>query len=231
MPRKNPQETASMIQNRDGTPCAAPLATGQGQWKMRQLQREGDRGDINLNWTQPLTKNLRAPADEENAGDRMGKDSDGASSTDGETETKKKARCLKKPAQGRARAIAKDGEDPTLANLSFLERLSASHGTEAKHKKQIEQFLSLAVKEELARRGRRGRRGNRAVPKHELQPRTTCDQRRDPTGETSALPTPVREAGRKARSVIDTSEGLEKSGSDTFKTTVANNDLVSDLLG
>ena len=46
--------------------------------------------------------------------------------------------------RGRARASAKGGEDPTLAILSFLERVSVSHGTEAKYKKQVEQFLSFS---------------------------------------------------------------------------------------
>ena len=47
-----------------------------------------------------------------------------------------------------------------------------------------------------ARRGRRGRRGNRAVPEHELQPRTTCERWRGPTGGPSLLPTSGRKVGR-----------------------------------
>ena len=98
-----------------------------------------------LHRTKPRTRNLRTPADEENAGDWSEKDRDGTSSTDGDAETKKKQRLLERSARGRARAIAKAGEDPTLANLSFLERVSVSHGTEAKYKKQVEEFLSFGA--------------------------------------------------------------------------------------
>ena len=52
--------------------------------------------------------------------------------------------------RGRARAISKAGEDPTLANLSFLEIVSVSHETETKYKKRVEQFLSFADEEKLA---------------------------------------------------------------------------------
>ena len=61
-----------------------------------------------------------------------------------------------------------------------------------------------------ASRGRRGRRGNRAVPEQELQPSTTRDRRRSPTGGALTLPTPVREVGMKARSGAESSEKLEK---------------------
>ena len=111
--------------------------------KVRQMLRERDRGEINvsssptLHRTKPLTRNLRTPADEEN-------ESDGTSSTDGDAETKKKTKTLERPARRRARASAEAGEDPTLANLSFLQEVPVSHGTEAKYKKQIEQFLSFA---------------------------------------------------------------------------------------
>ena len=76
--------------------------------------------------------------------------SDGTSSIDGQAETKRKQRRLKQSASGRARAISKAGEDPTLALLSFLKRVSVSHGTEAKYKKRVEQFLSFAEEEKLA---------------------------------------------------------------------------------
>ena len=181
--------------------------------------------------TKPLTKNLRAPADEENAGDWTGKDSDGASSTDGEAEIKKKARDLTRPARERARAIAKAGEDLTLANLSFLERVSASHGTEAKHQKKIEQFLSFADKEKLALAV-----DDEVGAASVLCLNMSCSQERLVTdeetllAELSAPPTPVREAEEKlARSQRTLKD--EKTGSDTFKTTVAQNDLVSNLLG
>ena len=76
-----------------------------------------------LRRAKPLTRNAR---------DWSERDSDGTSSTDGEAETKRKQRRLEQSAWRRARAHAKNGEDPTLANLSFLERVSVSHGTEAK---------------------------------------------------------------------------------------------------
>ena len=91
-------------------------------------------------------------------------------------ETKKKQRRLERSARGRARAIAKAGEDPTLANLSFLERVLVSHGTETRYKKQVEQFLSFADEGKTsARRGRRGRRGNRAAPESCSQGRPVSD--------------------------------------------------------
>ena len=100
--------------------------------------------------TQPLTRNLRTLADEENAGDWTERDSDATSSTGGDAETKKKQRRLEQSAWRRARAIAKAGEDPTLANLSFIERESVSLETEGKYKKQVEQFLNFADEENLA---------------------------------------------------------------------------------
>ena len=66
-------------------------------------------------------------------------DSDGTSSSDGEVETKRKQRRLEQSAW-----------DPTLANLSFLEGVSVSHGTEAKYKTRVEQFLGFADEEKLA---------------------------------------------------------------------------------
>ena len=114
------------------------------------------------------------------------------------------------------------GDEPEqvqkLARIrSFLERGSVSQGTEAKYKKQVEQFLSFADDEKLA-----------LVADDEvdaaivLQPRATCERWRGATGGASVLPTPVREVGRtKIRSVVESSEGLEKKGSDTIKTTVA----------
>ena len=53
----------------------------------------------------PLTRNLRTPADEGNAGDWSEKDSDGTSSTDGEADTKRKQRRLEQSSQGLARAV------------------------------------------------------------------------------------------------------------------------------
>ena len=54
----------------------------------------------------------------------------------------------------------------------------------------------------------------------------TRDRRRSPAGGASTLPTTVRELGTKARSGVEISEKQEKTGSDTLKTTVANDDLV-----
>ena len=88
--------------------------------KVRQLLREINvSSSPTLHRAKPLTRNLRTPADEENAGDGSERDSDATSSTDGDAETKKKQQRLERSAWGRARAIAKVGEDPTLANLSF----------------------------------------------------------------------------------------------------------------
>ena len=86
----------------------------------------------------------------------------------------------------------KAGEDPTLANLSFLERVSVSHGTEAKYRTRVEQSSVLRTRITGARRGRRGRRGNRAAPEHEPQPRATCERWRGPAGGAPLLPTSVR---------------------------------------
>ena len=112
--------------------------------KVRQLLRERHREEINvsgsptLHRAKPLTRNLKTPADEENARDWSERDRDATSSTDGDAETKKKQKRLERSARGRARAIAKAGEDPTLANLSFLGRVSVCHGIEAKYKKQVD---------------------------------------------------------------------------------------------
>ena len=103
-----------------------------------------------LRRAKPLTRNSKTPADEENAGVWSERDSDGTSSTDGEVETKRKQRRLERSARGRARALAKAGEDPTLANLSFLERVSVSRGAEGKYRTRVEQFRSFVDEEKLA---------------------------------------------------------------------------------
>ena len=240
MAQRDSRETASMIQNRNGTPRATSFEAGRKHCASEAEKSEAvaARGSPGGKHSEPftdvalgeatLTRNLETPADEENAGDWSEKDSDGTSSTDGEAETKRKQKRLEQSARGRARVISKAGEGPTLANLSFLERVSVSHGTEAKYKKRVEQFLSFADEGKTgARRGRRGRRGNRAVPEYEQQPRTTSERWRGPTGGASVLPTSERKVGRtKTRSVVECSEGLEKEGSDTIKTTITNNDLV-----
>ena len=131
----------------------------------------------------PLTRNLKTPADEENAGDWSEKDSDGMSSTDGEAKTKKRQRRLERSARGRARAISKAGD---------FERVLVSHGTETKYKKRVEQFLSYADKEKLALVA--DDEVDAAIV-HELQLRTTCERRRGPTGGASVLPTSERKVG------------------------------------
>ena len=123
--------------------------------KVRQLLREGDLGGINMissptmHRAKPLTRNLRIPADEENAGDWSERDSDATYSTDGDAETKKNKNVWKGQPGDEPRQVRKLARI-RLANLSFLERVSVSHGTEAKYKKQVEQFLSFADEEKLA---------------------------------------------------------------------------------
>ena len=174
----------------------------------------------------------RALADEENAGHWIGKDSDGSVVNRWTSTDKEKCKMLEKVSLGTSQGNCESwrGSDPREL---VLPRKSVSEpwdrGKAQKANRTVPQLGGQG--KTGARRGRRGRCGNRAVQKHELQPRTTCDRRRDPIGRTSALPTPVREAGRKARSVRENSEGLEKAGSDTFKTIVANYDPVSNLLG
>ena len=121
------------------------------------------------------------------------------------------------------------GDEPgnckKLARIRPSRICPVSHGTEAKYKKQVEQFLSFADEDNTgARRGRRGR--------HELQPRTTGERRRGPHWRASCSSNQVREVGRtEACSVVESSGRLEKTGSDTLKATVAENDLVWSLLG
>ena len=66
-----------------------------------------------------------------------------------------------------------------------------------------------------------------------MQYLTTCERWRGPTGGASVLPTSVLKVGgtKKTRSVVESSEGLEKEGSDTIKTTITKSDLVRSLLG
>ena len=63
---------------------------------------------------------------------------------------------------------------------------------------------------QICGRGKTGaRRGRR--PEHELQPRTTRERRRGPTGGAPVLPTKVRKVGRtKTRSFVESSEGWRK---------------------
>ena len=55
-------------------------------------------------------------------------------------------------------------EDPTLANLSFLESVSVSHGPKPSTKSESSSSSVFRTRKTGARRGRRGRRGDRAVP-------------------------------------------------------------------
>ena len=123
-------------------------------------------------------------------------------------------------ARGRARAISKAGEDPILADLSFLERVSVSHGTETKYKKRVEQFLSFADEEKLA-----------LVADDEVDAaivqylNTSYSQGRLVSDGEVLLAgllfrTEKLEGQRITRSVVESSEGLEKEGSDTIKTTI-----------
>ena len=141
---------------------------------------------------------------------------------------KEKAKTFGKASPRMSLTIAKPGGNPTLANLSFLGGGSASHRGRGKAQKSTRTVPQLCERGKLAlvADDEVGGRGNRAVPEQELQPNTTRDRRRSPTGGASTLPTPVREVGTKARSGVESSEKLEKTGSDTLKTTVANNDLV-----
>ena len=128
----------------------------------------------------------------------------------------------------RARATAKAGKDPTLANFPSS-RVSVSHGTEAKYKKQVEQFLSFADQERLA-----------LVADDEVdaaivlylnmsysQGRPVSDGEVLLAGLLFFQPQYGKLGGQK----LARSEGLEKKGSDTIKTTVAKNDLLWSLLG
>ena len=137
-----------MIRSRNGTPratsleaerihCAGETENAEAITARGRPGRKQNERSPTLRRAKPLTRNSRTPADERNAGDWSERDSDGTSSTDGEAETKGKRRRLEQSARGRARTIAKAGEDPTLANLSFLERVSVSHGTEAMYRTRV----------------------------------------------------------------------------------------------
>ena len=159
--------------------------------------------------TGPLTGGSETPVDEENAGDW----SESTSTTDTEVERKRKQRRLKQSARGRARAISKAGEDTTLANLSFLKRVSISHATETKIQNASGAIPQLCGRGKTgARRGRQGRQGNRATPKHELQPMPTCERRTGPTGGASLLPTSIRKARwTKTRSTVESLRAEERA--------------------
>ena len=228
---RNFWETASMVQSHDGTPRATSLEARHKLCTNETAKSETvaarDWGEFNvsssptLHRTKLLTRNLRTLADEEYAGDHRWK-----------CGGKEKAKNVWKGQSG-ARAIAKACEDRTLANLSFLEILSVKQETEVKHKKHVEQFLSFADEEKLA-----------LVADDEVDAAVVLylnmsysQGRPVSDGEVllagaPLLPTPVREVGRtETRSVVERSEGLEKTGSDTLKATVAENDLVWSLLG
>ena len=96
------------------------------------------------------------------------------------------------------------------------------------HKMQVEQFPSFADEDELA-----------LVADDEVDAATVqylnmsysqgrpVSDREVLLAGLLVLPTPVREVGRtEACSVVESSERMEKTGSDTIKTTVAKNDLV-----
>ena len=167
-------------------------------------------------------------------GDWSEKDSDGTSSTDGEAETKRKQIRLEQSARGRSTAIWNAGEDPTLANLSFLERVSVSHGTETKYKQEgVEQFLSFCGQGKTgARRGRRGRRGNvQYLNMTKSQGRPVSDGEVLLAGLLFFQPQYGKLGGQKLARSWESSGGLEKEGSDKIKTTITKSDLARSLLG
>ena len=196
--------------------------------KVRQSLRERDWGEIDvsssptLHRTKPLTRNLRTPADEENAGDWSEKDSDGTSSTDGERDPKKKQKRLRmvSPRTSQSNCTSWRGSDPREFVLP-RESVSESRDRSKVHKasRAVPQFCGVDAAIVLY------------LNMSNSQGRPVSDGHVLPGG-ASVLPTPVREVGRtKTRSVVESSEGLEKKGSDTIKTTMAKNDLVWSLLG
>ena len=138
-----------MIQNQDGTPRATSLEAGH-----KPCAEETKKGDTvaarkrpGRNQREQFTDIASDKATED--GDWSEKDSDATSPTDGEG--KEKATIVWKGQPGdQPGQLQKVGEDPTLANLSFLEGASASQETEVKYKKQVEQFLRFADEEKLA---------------------------------------------------------------------------------
>ena len=104
-----------------------------------------------------------------------------------------------------------------------------SHGTEGKYKKQVEQFLNFADQERLA-----------LVPDDEVDAaivlylNMSYSQGR-PVSDGEVLLAGLLffqpQYGKMGGPKLARSEGLEKKGSDTIKTTVAKNDLVWSLLG
>ena len=153
-----------------------------------------------LRRAKPLTTNLKTPTDEENAGDWSEKASDGTSLTDVEAETKQEAKAFGtvSPWTGQGNFECWRGSDPRKSVLP-PESVSESRDRSQVQKasRAVPQFCGR--RKTGARRGRRGRRGNRAVPEHELQPRTTCGRWRRPTGGASVLPTSVRKVVRRQK--------------------------------
>ena len=186
--------------------------------RVRQLLREGDLEENKMSRSptlrraKPLTRNS----------------SDGTSSTDGEAETKRKQIRLEQSARGRARAIAKAGEDPTLGNLSFLERVSVSHGTEAKYRTRVEQFLSFADEEKLALVA------DDEVDAAIVQYLNMSYSQGRPVSDGEVLLAGLLffqpQYGKLGRQKLGLSWRALK-GSDTIKTTTTKNDLVRGLLG
>ena len=111
--------------------------------------------------------------------------------------------------------------------------MSVSHGTDAKYRTRVEQFLSFADDEKLALAA------DDEVDAAIVQYLNMSYSQTRPVSDGEVLltrllfsPTSVRKVGgTKTRSVVESSEGLEKEGSDKIKTTIAKNDLVRSLLG
>ena len=193
----------------------------------RHLRGNKARRSPTLRRTEPLTSNSKTTADEENAGDWSERDSDGTSSTDGDVETKRKQTRLEQSALGRARAIEKAGEDPTLACPSSEEYQSVTQPKQSTERawSNSEEKLALVADDEVD-----------ATFVQDLnmsysQGRPVSDGEVLFSG-ASLLPTSVRKARwTKTLSIMESPDGLEKESSDKVKATTAKNDLVWSLLG
>ena len=147
--------------------------------------------------------------------------------------TNRKQRRLEQSARGRTKTMTKAGEDPTLANLSFLERVPVSHATEAKYKSRVEQFLSFADEEKLALVA--DDEVDAAIVQYQhmsySQGRPVSDGEVLLAGLLFFQPQCGKLGGQKTRSIVESPEGLEKESSDKVKATTAKNDLVWSRLG
>ena len=161
MARCDPRETASMIRSQNGTSRATSPETERGHPAAETEKTETVAAGWTLEGkqTEPITdvrsdgatdKQLEDTSRREECRRLERKEQRRHVFNGWRSEDKKKAKTFGTVSPGQSQGNSKIWRVADLANLSFLERVSVSHATEAKYRTRVEQFLGFADEEKLA---------------------------------------------------------------------------------